>query len=269
MEKSKKLIGYKAAWSSDEDKTEKLVIIELEIIGDDHNLNRKVVNKQFAKHRSKSAKVLGITDLNGNELKEAYSDYNREFKYLLEKTYTIDDYNLNPDLVCGKGIHFFLSREPAETYLIDKIDNGLYKSYHEDGQVSKQCFYQDGKLEGQYLEYFENGQISEQCFYQDGKLEGEHIRYYQNGQLQVKCSYKNGELEGECLIYYQNGQLKEKSLYQNGNIEGEYLGYYQNGQISDQCFHKNGELEGQYLEYNQDGQLEIKSFYKNGILETE
>jgi len=43
------------------------------------------------------------------------------------------------------------------------------------------------------IKYYDNGKISEEGFYKDGKREGECITYYENGEKELVGYFKKGK----------------------------------------------------------------------------
>lgn len=64
------------------------------------------------KCRTNIAKCIGISDNN----KHAYSYYDDAFIYEIGKTYNIKDFNLQYNVECASGIHFYKTLEEAMDY---------------------------------------------------------------------------------------------------------------------------------------------------------
>ena len=81
-----------------------------------------------------------------------------------------------------------------EEYFINagKIE-GIYKSYHINGQLYKKVNYIDGKMNGIYKEYYNNGQLYREVNYIDGKMNGINKLYWDDGQLWEEVNYINGK----------------------------------------------------------------------------
>ena len=63
------------------------------------------------KCRCSKAKVLSITNINGDEIKrEVVSDYDNKFVYRVGETVEVEDYDMNRWNECSTGIHFFITR---------------------------------------------------------------------------------------------------------------------------------------------------------------
>ena len=66
--------------------------------------------------RCNKAKVLKIEDKSGNEIFEAFSVYDENFKYETGKTVEVKDFDKNRWVGCSTGIHFFITKEEAKKY---------------------------------------------------------------------------------------------------------------------------------------------------------
>jgi antitoxin component YwqK of YwqJK toxin-antitoxin module len=82
--------------------------------------------------------------------------------------------------ICSNGIHYFLKLECAFYYSLEKIQNGEYLNWYENGQQNIKCTYIDDKLNGEYLKWYANGQQNIKCTYTDGKRNGEYLEWYKN-----------------------------------------------------------------------------------------
>ena len=96
-------IGYKKAGG---------LIVELEILED--ALRSSATSR---KCRASKAKVLSITDKNGNSAAEQVeSDYNSSFVYMVGKIVEVSDFDTDRWKECAAGIHHFITREEAVKY---------------------------------------------------------------------------------------------------------------------------------------------------------
>lgn len=69
------------------------------------------------KCRCSKAKVLSITNINGDEIKrEDVSDYDNKFVYRVWETVEVEAFDMNRWNECSTGIHFFITREEAVRY---------------------------------------------------------------------------------------------------------------------------------------------------------
>ena len=97
------IIGWKKA---------KNRIVKLEIPSD-----AKRLNATGRKCRASKARVLAIFDKAGNEVNNAYSNYDPSFEYTVGETVRpTGDFNEDRWEECSAGIHFFITREEAEAF---------------------------------------------------------------------------------------------------------------------------------------------------------
>ena len=81
----------------------------------------------------------------------------------------------------------------------DKISGCVEKEYDENGNVSYEAPYENGKQHGVAKEYYENGKLASEIPYENGKLHGVVKQYYENGSLQAQVTYENGNIvSGVC-----------------------------------------------------------------------
>lgn len=97
----KKIFGYK--------KCKNNIIIKLEI--PKGAVVFGINNKKF---RTNIAKCVEIS----NNKSIAYSSFDDSFSYEVGKTYKIKDFNMQYNVECGTGIHFFKTLKEAEDYLL-------------------------------------------------------------------------------------------------------------------------------------------------------
>ena len=151
------MIGYKIAKNG-----EKCVVVTLEIPSDAlTNMDRStVVVKETAMYRTNKAKVLKIEDEEGNCYPSATSfKYKKKsLEYKVGEVMEEPSYNYNPQEVCAEGIHYFLSRRVAVLYGLEKIKNGLFERWYENGQKWMEYSFVDGNLHGLYQTWHANGQ---------------------------------------------------------------------------------------------------------------
>ena len=106
-------VGYKKAWDITPKGYCTEVIVKLLIPAD-----AKRSSATTDKCRCNKAKVLSITDLDGNGIgaKEVLSDYDNSFIYKVGETVEVNNFDENRWAECAPGIHFFMDREVAVEY---------------------------------------------------------------------------------------------------------------------------------------------------------
>ena len=105
-----------------------------------------------------------------------------------------------------------LLSSPSWSLTLDDLverDGLYYKKFTEtpftgevtgDGQGS----IRNGKIEGVFVTYHENGQLKSKGNYTDGKREGEWVTYHENGQFWHEGIYKNDRLDQDYWFAFYN-----------------------------------------------------------------
>ena len=84
-------------------------------------------------------------------------------------------------------------------------DDGVERSYWDNGELKSELRYKDGKLDGECLWYTEEGKLEKQCWYKDGLLDSIYRSYSAKGNLASEEHYVKGKLNGEFRKWYDNG----------------------------------------------------------------
>lgn len=291
-------IVYKAATAVDDKGRARKVIVTLAVgLNVENTFSRdNVVNKDCAKFRVRSARVITIADLSGNKYKAAVPRYYRDGRLVYRVGHTVEapKWDPNPTAVCAPGIHVFLEPTAAALYEADSsaargsyitvYDNGVrsekgfrdesgrlqgrLRRWYPNGQLAMECSYKDGLLDGYCEEHHENGKKKAWCFYTAGKKDGCEETRYENGSIKSKASYSAGHYVGVTEKFYENGQLKEVANWDSdGFQEGEYVAYHENGEKAESVCYKRGCYEGECLLWFVDGTLAERAFYVGGKME--
>jgi antitoxin component YwqK of YwqJK toxin-antitoxin module len=109
---------------------------------------------------------------------------------------------------------------------------GVWFTYHKDGQLKSKGNYNNGKKDGTWFYYRENIKtLWQKGNYKNDMIEGSWTEYYDNGQLYYRGKYKDWLRDGYWIMYWENGQLKSKGNYKRDNQEGFWIYYNENGNI--------------------------------------
>lgn len=92
--------------------------------------------------------------------------------------------------------------------------DGIYKSYHKNGQIKSSEIYKKGQKAGLCKYYYENGKLRyEEAYNEYGMADGLFKSYYENGQLESLYTYRNNIKSGIYQEFYENGRLREEGRY--------------------------------------------------------
>ena len=87
---------------------------------------------------------------------------------------------------------------------------------YDNGKVSGEGNYIDGKEEGPFVSYYESGKVKGEGRYVGGKEEGPFVSYYESGKIKGEANYVVGEKEGKVIAYYESGKIVDEDIYRDG-----------------------------------------------------
>jgi hypothetical protein len=132
------IIGWKYCHSTvnNDDNLYNGYIVQLKIpAGAKTNISRNIGiygNHDYAKYRCNVAIVIGpiynITESKTIQKGNSPINISNQLKYSENKTIEVEDFTENIEQICGKGIHFFLSKKGAICYWLAKA-NGTFRFY--------------------------------------------------------------------------------------------------------------------------------------------
>ena len=143
------------------------------------------------------------------------------------------------------------------------LHNGLFTSWHENGQKWSEENYKDGKEDGLQLWWYENGQKDGEEKWKDGKRMSAET-WKPNGEKCPETNLKEGN--GRVVWYYESGQKSVRVYVQDGKLDGLETNWYENGQKQYEINYKDGKEEGLTIYYNEDGTEDYREVYKDGKL---
>jgi antitoxin component YwqK of YwqJK toxin-antitoxin module len=144
---------------------------------------------------------------------------------------------------------------------------GLVRSYHKNGKIFSEIFYENGMKNGVFKTWYDNGQLHDSAFFKNDSLVGIAISYYSNGNKNSLNYYnEKHELDGESFFWYENGVLGGKSSYVNGKLHGDDFIYYENGRKKEISKYNLGVLDGLRIYFKDNGDTLKQEFFKNGKL---
>ena len=73
-----------------------------------------------------------------------------------------------------------------------------------------------GHLIKTHTEKYDNGKVSGEGNYIDGKEEGSFVSYYESGKIKGEANYVVGEKEGKVIAYYESGKIVDEDIYRDG-----------------------------------------------------
>ena len=127
----------------------------------------------------------------------------------------IDGIKINQYDIDGRKTGYWETDNERGVYK-NGIEDGPWKTYHENGQLQRNGSYINGKRDGYWETYHENGNLEFKGTYLDGMLNGDCEFYWYEGNLAGKGSYKDDKKDGIWEEYFHDGEFWYKGEYKNG-----------------------------------------------------
>ncbi len=144
-----------------------------------------------------------------------------------------------------------------------KVGEWKYYGYY-NNLSSIENYNQSGEQEGVYKRFHNNGQVSALAMYKADKVDGEVKIFYPCGTLMEAYSFKNSEKNGPGMQYYRTGQKETDYTMLANAFEGTVTGYYVTGEVNYITLYKGGTKNGNYKEYFPNGILKVEGSFVNG-----
>ena len=117
------------------------------------------------------------------------------------------------------AVFFNGKKKMSEGVYINKLKEGIWKTYHFDGQsVMAEEPYINDKVHGVKKIYYPSGKLSEEIEYKKGVEDGISNQYAENGVKIKETQYVNGNLEGKIIIRDETGKITDEAKYVNGKL---------------------------------------------------
>jgi hypothetical protein len=125
------------------------------------------------------------------------------------------------DTIVFKLGHWKTNRWNAHDYeiVVRQDTNGYAVSFLAEGpnyDRTEQHYNFSGELEGVYRSYYENGNLSFEGVYLNGRPDGVIKYYFENGSVRATNEYHDGKANGDFISYWPDGRIEFKSIYVNG-----------------------------------------------------
>ena len=93
-----------------------------------------------------------------------------------------------------------------------EVRKGPY-AFYENGIVKEEGNYEKGYRNGIWKSYHEKGQLSERVNYWYGKLAGPYTSFWENGKPKAQGKYSNNNKVGSWEIYYSDAKLALREIF--------------------------------------------------------
>jgi antitoxin component YwqK of YwqJK toxin-antitoxin module len=149
-------------------------------------------------------------------------------------------------------------------------EEGLWKEWHENGQLMREATYDDGRLVGHCQEWYPNGQKRFETNYviagrKDEMMDGMTREWYEDGALMSEGAYTSGLRDGLWKEYYPGGQLMSEAIFDRSKASGAVTVYHPNGNKRSTGFYevagRRKKRTGHWTEWYVDGTMQSEGEY--------
>ena len=154
-------------------------------------------------------------------------------------------------------------------YNADDKRQGLWKFYHQNGNLATNEPYVNGELDGEVTSFYSNGAPNLVSQYKNGKKNGAYSDHYSDGVLKSRYNYVNDKENGDYRTFHANGSPSLEMNSKDDQADGPYKKYHANGRLAAEGNVVLGKQEGRYRSYHDNGTLESEGEMKNGEMEGE
>ena len=116
-------------------------------------------------------------------------------------------------------------------YVDNEPCTGKFITYHDNGKIKMEAFFNDGMKDGETKIYFENGGLNEIRNYKNNEMNGIWLTFNMNGKKVSEASYKNGKKDGHWYVWNEEGNMLYELCYKNGEKTGTWKNYDENGLV--------------------------------------
>jgi len=144
------------------------------------------------------------------------------------------------------------------------IQQGHWKEFHPNGQLSAEGNYVNGTRVGAWKFYYMSGNRFEEGKYDNhGKAIGKWVWFYDDGKTLRESNFHVGLQDGDFAEYAEDGGVITKGIYLDGLKEGKW--FYQNGNFKSVGKYTDDQQDSLWKEYYIDnGRVRFEGAYNLG-----
>ena len=177
--------------------------------------------KEHAKYRANKLKVVDI--FNRYDPSKKYettcSIYKSTFCYKVGEIVEETRFNIDLEIVCTHGIHYFKTLEAAFYYQINvRMFDGLVIVRDDSGYIVKELNYVDGRRNGLQKEFYDGVKLKRIFTMVTGIPHGLCNDYWYNGEIRQQCNYFYGKIHGRCEEYNRFTEVYTISEWKDGRL---------------------------------------------------
>lgn len=148
-----------------------------------------------------------------------------------------------------------------------KDDNptGVFRYYHETGELKMVCFYSDKGRRSHAKGFDAKGNMISDGNYVDQKKDSVWTYYNEQKQVLSRETYIKGIKTGTWYVYYPEGPVSEEVTYINDIKQGPWIQYFEDSTKRMTANYKDGKLHGKMIYYHANGKMKLSGNYINDL----
>jgi antitoxin component YwqK of YwqJK toxin-antitoxin module len=107
----------------------------------------------------------------------------------------------------------------TNTYDSKTMEDGKFESFYPDKTLKAEGLVTNGKREGVWTSYHPNGNKQSENEYVNGVLHGKTFTTFPSGQIMYIGYYNDGKYDGQWVYYNSDGTLSKEIFYEKGEIK--------------------------------------------------
>ena len=188
-----------------------------------------------------------------------------------------------------EGVFKFFNRngdlERTETYkrgervmdAPEAVALDLRKSFHSNGEVSRQGPWRENTPMGTHRYFDESGHLIEVKVFRNGQLHatgmldslgrrfGEWTLFWKEGMRKETGHYLEGKRDGNWTFYATDGRVEQEGGYRAGAWHGTWKWYHENGALHRNEGYRKGKEDGKFVELSAAGDTLARGSYERGL----
>jgi len=144
----------------------------------------------------------------------------------------------------------------------EKPFSGWVKENYDNGRLKRLGYLNDGGKDGLWTSWHENGEKQLEIRYKKDVLHGKTSSWHPNGQKKSAGNIRDGEMDGPWEEWYENGWKERVQNCDFGKLVSATV-WKPDGEKCPVSNVVNG--KGELIDYNEDGTIDKRHTFKDGV----
>jgi antitoxin component YwqK of YwqJK toxin-antitoxin module len=120
---------------------------------------------------------------------------------------------------------------------------GIWTSWHANGERSIEAEYHDGQLDGRFRMWDMAGHLLYEGFHDaHGQMDGTWVRWWPNGRQRARWEMRGGRQQGAIEAWYPSGVRRMQGQRTDGRADGRWQWWDEDGKPTRTCRYEAGRV---------------------------